>query len=187
MLEALELGRRIRTFRERLDLSREDLATQAGLNPDLVAAAEEGRVYPPLGLLIKVSRALGQRLGTFMDDHFREDPLIVRADERQQALSPRQGTLVGPYRYFSLGRGKTDRHMEPLFVELEPGQPETLSSHEGEEFIIVVTGKVFLRYGGATHTLLPGDTMYYNSIVPHFVGAAGDRPASLFAVIHQPF
>jgi len=186
MPEAPELGRRLRAFRERLDLTREDLATQTGLNPELLAAAEEGRTYPPLGMLLKVARALGQRLGTFMDDHYREDPLIVRADERQRATSPHHGAEEGPYRYFSLGRGKTDRHMEPMFIELEPDQPETPSTHEGEEFVIVVTGEVFLRYGGATHTLLPGDTMYYNSIVPHFVGAKGG-PASVFAVIYQPF
>jgi quercetin dioxygenase-like cupin family protein len=137
-------------------------------------------------MLLKVSRALGQRLGTFMDDHYREDPLIVRADERQRATSPHHGAQDGPYSYFSLGRGKTDRHMEPMFIELKPNQPETTSTHEGEEFVIVVTGEVFLRYGGATHTLLPGDTMYYNSIVPHFVGARGG-PASVFAVIYQPF
>lgn len=187
MPEAVELGRRIQAFRERLDLSREDLAVAAGLHLDLVAAAEEGRIYPPLGMLVKVSRALGQRLGTFMDDHYREDPLIVRAEERREELSPHVGTVAAPYRYFSLGRGKTDRHMEPLFIELEPGQPEVLSSHEGEEFVIVHAGEVLLKYGKAIHTLRAGDTMYYNSIVPHFVGAAGNAPASVYAVIFQPF
>jgi transcriptional regulator with XRE-family HTH domain len=187
MPEAMELGSRIRAFRERLDLSREELAVNAGLNLELITAAEEGRTYPSLGVLLKISRALGQRLGTFMDDHYREDPLIVRADERQRETAPHPGDAQGPYRYFSLGRGKTDRHMEPLFIEIDPGQPETLASHEGEEFIIVVSGEVLLKYGKATHTLRPGDTLYYNSIVPHFLGASGGAPASIYAVIFQPF
>ena len=187
MPEAVELGRRIQSFRERLELTREDLAMSAGLQLDLIVAAEEGRIYPPLGLLLKISRALGLRLGTFMDDHYREDPLIVRADDRKRELSPHEGAVPGPYRYFSLGRGKTDRHMEPLFIELEPGQPETLSSHEGEEFIIVQSGAVTLKYGGAVHTLMEGDSTYYNSVVPHFVGAAGETPATICAVIFQPY
>ena len=187
MPEGLELGRRIKAFRERLELSQEDLARNSGIGVELIVAVEEGRTYPPLGLLLKVSRALGQRLGTFMDDHYREDPLIVRAEERQREMVPLHGGIPGPYHYFSLGRGKTDRHMEPLFIELEPDQPETLSSHEGEEFLIVVSGTVTLRYGRATHQLNPGDTIYYNSIVPHFVGAADGAPATLYAVIFQPF
>jgi len=186
MLEALELGRRIRTFRERLDLTPEDLARNTGVSLELIASAETGATYPSLGTLMKIARALGQRVGTFMDDHVQEEPLIVRAGEPQREVSPHPGA-TGPYRYFSLGRGKTDRHMEPLFMEIEPDQPELLNSHEGEEFIIVVSGEVILRYGATTHRLLPGDTMYYNSIVPHWVGAGGGRQASLYAVLYQPF
>ncbi|WP_306600964.1 XRE family transcriptional regulator [Geothrix sp. 21YS21S-2] len=184
MPEAMELGRRVATFRERLGLSREELAANAGVSAGLVEAVEEGRAYPPLGLLLKVARALGQRLGTFMDDHYREDPLIVRAKDRQGEVPD---AVTGPYRYFSLGRGKTDRHMEPLFIEIGPEEPGTPSSHEGEEFLLVADGEVVVRYGNATHTLRPGDTMYYNSIVPHVVFAGGGRPASIYAVIFQPF
>ena len=181
------LGKRIKAFRERLELTQEELAANAGLPSDLIIAAEEGRAYPPLGQLLKVSRALGQRLGTFMDDQDLDGPLIVRARERQQEPALDPGAVPGSNRYFPLGRGKADRHMEPLFIEMGPGQPETLSSHEGEEFIIVVSGEVFLRYGTTTHSLAPGDSLYYNSIVPHFLGAAGESPASIFAVIFQPF
>ena len=76
--------------------------------------------------------------------------------------------------------------MEPLLVELEPGKEAKPSSHEGEEFLIVVSGEVELLCGREKSVLKPGDTAYYNSIVPHFVGAAGDKPASIYAVIFQP-
>lgn len=186
MLEAKELGRRVANFRERLELSQEALAVNSGLNRELVASIEDGQIYPPIGILLKLSRALGQRLGTFMDDHFREDPLIVRAAERQSDLGPRSGKAEG-YRYFPLGRGKTDRHMEPLFVELPASVSEAASSHEGEEFIVVVDGEVELSYGKDRHVLKAGDSMYYNSIVPHSLRALNDRSASLYAVIFQPF
>ncbi len=187
MTDAQELGNRITKFRERLELTQEQLAVNSGLDSGLISAIEEGQAYPSLGVLLKLSRALGQRLGTFMDDHFRDDPLIVRADERKEALSPHTGEIKSPYRYFSLGRGKTDRHMEPLYIEMTPGQDEKLSSHEGEEFIIVVSGEIILKYGQKSYNLKNGDSMYYNSIVPHFVGAADNKPASIYAVIFQPF
>ncbi|BDU72764.1 cupin domain-containing protein [Mesoterricola silvestris] len=184
MPEAMELGTRIAAFRERLGLSRAELAANAGVAAGVVEAVEEGRAYPPLGTLLKLARALGQRPGTFMDDHYREDPLVVRASDRQREAPD---AVTGPYRYFSLGRGKTDRHMEPLFIEVAPDPAEAPSSHEGEEFLIVLAGEVVVQYGDAVHTLGPGDTMYYNSIVPHLVRAGGGRPASLCAVIFQPF
>lgn len=187
MKDSEELGIRIKNFRERLDLTQDQLAVNSGLDSGLIKAIEGGQAYPSLGVLMKLSRALGQRLGTFMDDHFRDDPLIVRSSERQAEVSPHLGDVSGPYRYFSLGRGKTDRHMEPLYIEMNPDQDEKLSSHEGEEFIIVISGEITLKYGKKEFNLKPGDSMYYNSIVPHFVGAALGKPASIYAVIFQPF
>ena len=61
-----------------------------------------------------------------------------------------------------------------------------LSSHEGEEFIIVVSGEVVLRYGQNTYQLREGDSMYYNSVVPHQVVAANGAPASIYAVVYMP-
>ncbi len=48
-------------------------------------------------------------------------------------------------------------------------------------------GEIVLHYGKKTFNLKSGDSFYYNSIVPHFVGAAGGKPASIYAVIFQPF
>jgi transcriptional regulator with XRE-family HTH domain len=180
------LGRRIVTFRERLEMSREELAKATGLDISLLQAIEAEQVYPALGVLMKLARALGQRLGTFMDDQYREDPLIIRTEERTQEVAHHKGDTPAPYRYFPLGRGKTDRHMEPLFIEIDPHTEQTVSSHEGEEFIIVVSGEVELCYGRKRFTLQPGDTIYYNSIVPHAVSTAGDAPASLYAVVYMP-
>ena len=82
------LSIRIKNFRERLDMSQEALAKAAGLDLALVQAIETEQVYPAMGVLVKLSRALGQRLGTFMDDQFHEDPLIVRKAERTVADGP---------------------------------------------------------------------------------------------------
>jgi len=181
-----KLGSRIRTYREKLGLSVEDLAKNTGIEPALITNVEEGKTYPSIGVMVKLSRALGQRLGTFTDDHFREDPLIVRKDERKAETLPHRGEGNNGYNYYLLGKGKTDRHMEPFFIQIEPMDSVEFSSHEGEEFIIVVSGEVVLRYGKKTYQLKEGDSMYYNSVVPHHVGAANGAPASIYAVIYMP-
>ncbi len=182
-----KLGNRIKTYRERLGLPIEELAKNAGIDEELVRNIENGAVYPAIGVLVKLSRALGQRLGTFMDDQFIPDPLIVRSSERREETTPHHGAGPGNYHYYPLGKGKADRHMEPLYIEIEPTEERYLSSHEGEEFIIVVRGEVELIYGKEKHRLKAGDSMYYNSVVPHEVMAAGNATAAIYAVVYTPF
>ena len=76
-----KVGRRIRTFREKLDMSIYDLAQRSGIDEKVINSIEKGEVLPALGVLTKLSRALGQRLGTFMDDQFKPDPIITRAKD----------------------------------------------------------------------------------------------------------
>jgi len=182
-----KLGTRIRTYRERLGLTPEELAKNAGLDLALLNHIEENKAYPAIGVLVKLSRALGQRLGTFMDDQFIDDPLIVRANERKDETEGPRGAGPDHAHYYALGKGKTDRHMDPFYIEFNGRGEKQLSSHEGEEFIIVVTGKVELIYGTQKYTLGPGDSMYYNSVVPHHVGSATDGPATIYAAVYTPF
>jgi len=183
------VGERIRAFREKQNLSLADLAGRTGLEESFLSAVETKDLYPSLGPLLKIARALGVRLGTFLDDHVSRDPLIVRLGERTEEFRMHQaGDKPASHNYFSLGKGKTDRHMEPFFIIMNPEAEEDkkLSSHEGEEFIVVVTGQVQLVYGRETTVLGPGDSLYYNSVVPHNLSAAGEGPASIYAVLYFP-
>jgi Predicted transcription factor, homolog of eukaryotic MBF1 len=179
-----KLGKRVCTFREKLGLTQEELAVNAGLELSVIKSIESGDTYPPLGIIVKISRALGQKVSTFMDDQFQKDPVITRNNERAEEDAPHAG-MGSKYHYFPLGKGKTDRHMEPLFIRIDAGIKEDLSSHEGEEFIIVVSGKIKLKYGQETHILEAGDSLYYNSIVPHYLVAEGG-PAEIYAVLYVP-
>ncbi|NYT11266.1 MAG: cupin domain-containing protein [Methanomassiliicoccales archaeon] len=187
MSSSEKLGTRIRTYRERLGLDVEELAKNSGVDTVLIESIEKGDVYPAINVLVKIARALGQRLGTFMDDQFVNDPLIVAHGDRQEETSSVIGGVEGHYHYYPLGKGKTDRHMEPFFIKIDPCDGKTLSSHEGEEFIIVVSGEVELIYGKATYDLKAGDSMYYNSLVPHYLGAKGDSRAEIYATLFMPF
>ncbi|GHU86460.1 hypothetical protein FACS189473_5690 [Spirochaetia bacterium] len=76
--------------------------------------------------------------------------------------------------------------MEPFIVDIEADAEQGKSSHEGEEFIHVLEGSLALEYGAASHTLNEGDSVYYDSIVPHRVLAGGGKPARILAVIYTP-
>jgi transcriptional regulator with XRE-family HTH domain len=183
MADNNKLGKRISKYREQMGLTQEQLAINSGLSLESIKEYESGISYPPIGSLIRLSRSLGQRVGTFTDDQFNPDPIVVRKSDRVEEASSHGDK--GDYQYYPLGKGKTDRHMEPLFIRVGEEESYELSSHEGEEFIIVVTGKILFIYGKERKILEPGDSAYYNSVVPHYVGAI-DGPAEIYAVLYTP-
>ena len=182
-----KLGERIRGYRERLGMTVDVLAQQSGVDAGVINAIESGDVYPVLGVMLKLSRALGQRLGTFMDDQYRPDPIITRSGERAADQISHKSAKAGGFEYFPLGSGKTDRHIEPFYIEIAGDATAQLSAHEGEEFIVVIEGEVALTYGGENYILGAGDSAHYNSVVPHIVKAAGGRSAGIYAVVFTPF
>ena len=180
-----KVGTRIRTYRERLSMSVADLAQKSGIDAKVIDSIENGTVLPALGVLTKISRALGQRLGTFTDDQFTPDPVITRAEDLQKVAGTELNDLG--YASHSLAQGKPDRHMDPFRIEFAANGVEAMSSHEGEELIICIAGEVELTYGTQKTVLKPGDTAYYNSVVRHGLRAVGGNPASIYGIVFMPF
>lgn len=185
-----KIGSRIAGLMKQRKISLDDLVERTGLQREfLEQIGDEKEYFPSLGPLLKISRALGVRLGTLLDDQVSKDPLIVRKDEKKKeiAMLPDKDKPVA-LRFFSLGQSKTDRHMEPFFIEILPesAQDKKLSSHEGEEFIVVTQGEVEVIYGTETHLLKAGDSIYYNSVVPHYVSCASKTKACIYAVLYIP-
>lgn len=81
--------------------------------------------------------------------------------------------------------------MEPFVINVEytsPNEMSTLSHHEGEEFIYVLNGNVVVRYGDETYNLEQGDSIYFDSIVPHNISVpAPEQQAKVLAVVYTPF
>ena len=77
--------------------------------------------------------------------------------------------------------------MEPFVIDMQRDEEEhDLSSHEGEEFIYILEGEVELIYGQNTYLLYPGDSLYYDSIIPHHIHAHTEN-AKILAVLYTPF
>ena len=183
-----KVGARIKRLREGKSLSIDELSARSALSVDFLHEVEEDNVYPSLGPLLKIARVLGIRLGTLLDDQISQDPLIMRVEDRREELTMLKGKdKPVALKFHSLGRGKKDRHMEPFYIEIlpEPIEDKKLSSHEGEEFIVVLSGEVEIFYGQETCVLKQGDSVYYNSVIPHYVSCRGDR-AEIYAVLYFP-
>jgi len=184
-----QVGQRIRTYMERQNISLDKLSTLTGLDEKFLSTVVDDHVYPSLGPLVKIARALNVRLGTFLDDQISADPLVVRHQGKQEELNMLRGKgKPVALKYYSLGGGKSDRHMEPFYIEMlpEPEKEKEFSSHEGEEFFVVHSGQIEVVYGTETYVLEAGDSIYYNSIVPHYVSCKGSSPASIYATIYVP-
>ncbi len=184
-----KLGEKIRMFREKHAITTDELAARAGIDAKLIEKIEKGELVPYLSPLIKLSRALGVRLGTFLDDQASEGPVVSKAGDMAESKRVRgiDNDTDADRTFYSLAVNKASRHMEPLIVELtySEGEKTPLSSHEGEEFVYVLEGKIEVIYGKETHLLEAGESIYYDSVVEHDVRAAGVN-AKILAVIHEP-
>lgn len=185
------VGAKIRQIREIRKVSLEDLAERSGMDINLVQEIEHGKNIPSLAPLIKIARALGVRLGTFLDDVDSYGPVVVRSGEHQKgARFTSQASAAREHlNFFSLAFDKAGRNMEPFIVEIEPGQKSdfTMSSHEGEEFIYVLDGEIDINYGKEVYHLAKGDSIYIDSIVSHNVHSGNHLPARVLAVVYAPF
>ena len=186
-------GERIAEIRKTYSISREDLSERSGVSVDLITKIEDDGHIPDLAPLIKISRGLGVRLGTLLDDHEQLGPVICRAGEAAEGNRFKTGLPDGRadignhgLTFNALAADKNGRHMEPFIVTIEPDAKQEKSAHEGEEFIYVLEGKLALEYGMDKDTLNTGDCVYYDSIVPHRVVSANNNPVKILAVVYTP-
>jgi len=187
------VGSKIKGIRETKNLSIEEVSERSGLSAEQINSIENDQHLPSLGPLIKIARALGVRLGTFLDDNDELGPVVCRAAEREEdhSISFSNGTAIARknMEYHSLAKQKAGRHMEPFIIDIQPNEEQTftLSAHEGEEFIYCMEGQIEIAYGKEKYVLNEGDSIYYDSIVKHHVHGAPGKSAKILAVVYIPF
>jgi mannose-6-phosphate isomerase-like protein (cupin superfamily) len=165
------------------------LAERSGLSIKQVESIESNALLPSLGVIIRISRALGIRIGTLLDDTVKEGPAIVREKDRTSAgsFSTSEAASREHMNFFSLAPNKAGRHMEPFVVEIAPGKDTEIikSSHEGEEFLFVMEGSITVAYGTDVFELIKGDSIYLDSIVPHQVTTRAPF-AKILGIVYVP-
>lgn len=185
------VGPKIKGMREFKHISLEEMSQRSGLSVEQISSIENDQYLPSLGPLIKIARALGVRLGTFLDDNNELGPVVCRAEKSTSGISFSNDSVDARQNmvYHSLARQKTGRMMEPFVIDVQPSE-EThfkLSSHEGEEFIYVLEGQIEVDYGKDTYRLSEGDSIFYDSIVEHHVHGVAEKAARILAVVYIPF
>jgi transcriptional regulator with XRE-family HTH domain len=185
--QEIRVGEKIKTLRESKGLSLKEVADLTGFSTALLSQMENHLVSPSLGTMIKLANALGVKVGDFLGETHGEPFTIVRKDERKSVsrFASKDGVKYG-YSYESLGFEKKNRRMEPFIVTLEPATVKTTktSVHEGEEFIFVLDGEMEVILGNHTDVLYQGDSIYYDSTIPHRVQCHQDKITKILAVLY---
>jgi transcriptional regulator with XRE-family HTH domain len=182
----VNVGEKVRYVREEKTLSLEDVSRRTGIDIPLLKQIENGTVSPPLGVIIKLAKALDMKMGYFISGEENRAYTIVRRNDRKviSRYDSRRQKQYG-YEYESLAPHKKDRHMEPFMVTLEPVETEGgRSTHDGQEFIFVLQGNMEVCLGEEVHILEPGDAIYYDSSVPHLVKCHGNEATRILAVLY---
>lgn len=153
------------------------LARATGFTKSYLSKIENARKVPPIGSLSRIAVALDSDIAGFFDSGpgVRDAGVcVVRAGERRPVV--RGGTAFG-YDYLSLAYRKHDKKMEP-FIFTFPAKIDShvFFDHAGEEFLFVLKGRIEFQVGGERWVLREGDSLYFDSHIPHrgwsFGGAA---------------
>ena len=185
------VGEKVKAIRESKEISREELAERSTLTVAQVVSIEEDEELPSLAPLIKIARTLGVRLGTFLDDLDENGAVICRKDQSsKKGIDFTNGAMNGQthMEYHSLSSSKQNRHMESFIIEVSNKNDDKFdsSSHEGEEFIYVLEGNIEVDYGKEKYQLSQGDSIYYDSIIPHHIHVHANTTAKILAVVYTP-
>ncbi len=177
-----QIAERLKGLREVLELTPEEVAESCQLTVDQYLGMESGEKDISVSALQKISRKYGIALDVLM---FGEEPKM------SSYFLTRCGTGVSvertkAYKYQSLASGFRGRSMDPFIVTVEPKPEDTpiyFNSHEGQEFNWVIEGRMLLNINGKELILNPGDSLYFNSSIPHGMKALDGKTVKFLAVI----
>ena len=163
------IGAKIRALRLKKKMGLVELGRHSGLSPALLSKLERGRLFPTLPTLLRIALVFSVGLDYFFAGA-REKPLVavVRKAERVQ-LPERQDGKEMSYRFESLDYPATERRFNSYYAEFLPVARDNvrLHTHAGVEFIYTLKGRLNVHIDGQEHALESGDSMYFDSGVPH--------------------
>jgi transcriptional regulator with XRE-family HTH domain len=166
-----EIGKILRLFREKISKKQGDVAAKAGISTSMLSQIERGAVSPSIDTLVAVCVALELDVADLFRRISPEPPLrILRRGKRLF-------TAAKGVRFEQLSRSADTSHpAELLLVEIEPGKQAGVSDngHEGVEMGYVLEGNATLFVNGNEFKLSKGDSVSYNSHLPHKLVNTGD-------------
>lgn len=187
---ALNLGSQIRNLRTQRGYTLEKVSNLTGLSKPHLSQIENDIVSPPIATLLKISGALGVKIGYFFQDSPSDNRIVVtRKEDRanvREGYRNREFSNIG-YKYELLANQFIDKYMEPFVVYMEPRKEDDLifNNHRGEEFVFVLKGQLEFHCGEKVLVLNPGDSLYFDAKIPHAYRGINDV-AQFVGVLFSP-
>jgi len=169
-----QVGGRLRAVRVRQDLTLVDVSTTTGISRSTLSRLETGQRRPTLELLLTLSHAYRVPL-----DHLVAAP--EQGDHRLR-LRPRRvkGRTVIPLT-------RQPGAMQAWKIVVPTGQTEPqLRSHEGSEWLFVLSGRLRLLLGEEDPVLRPGEVVSFDTATAHWFGSTGGEPAEVLSIFARP-
>lgn len=183
-LSEYRIGEKLRTLRLKKKMGLVELGKHTGLSPALLSKIERGRLFPTLPTLLRIALVFSVGLEFFFSGA-REKPLVVVVRKHDRVSLPeRPGAVDVAYRFESLEYPATERRFNAYLAEFFPLDPDRLRphTHPGVEFIYTIQGKLIVGVGGEDRTLHAGDSIYFDSTLPHTYRRSGGHACRAIVV-----
>jgi transcriptional regulator with XRE-family HTH domain len=177
-----EIAQRLRGLRDIMEVSTEELAEVCHVSREEYLGYESGEKDIPVSALQNISKKYKVELTALL---FGDEPNMKSFFLTRKG----QGTAMertSAYKYQALAAGFIGRKADPFIVTVEPvpeSLPMHLNSHSGQEFNLVLEGKLLLKIDGHDLILSEGDSLYFDSTLPHGMRALDGKPVKFLAVI----
>ena len=183
-MDEKQIARNIKKIRLESHMSQERLAELSGITKGYISKIEKSNTAPPLSTLSKIAHALNVDITMLTAEglEFPEDLdiCVVRKGEGKKISS---ATLEG-YHYEALAHQKSGKNMEP-FLLMPAFDEKAIFSHDGEEFMYILEGVHEFVYDNKKYTLHEGDSIYFDSRIPHTGRSMGKKRAKILAVMYS--
>lgn len=172
---------RLKQLRRQKRWSLETLAEQAGLTKSYLSKVERGLSVPSIAVALRLAKELGANVEElFSDQASSNDIAITRSSERTLF----RHTETDKPLIQSIASGSSAKKMHP-FV-LYPAADFSVSAfkeHDGEEFLFVHVGSIEVAFPTGNVELNAGDSLYFNSLVPHKIRTIGVAQAEVLVLV----
>jgi len=170
-----EIGKNIRALRLASEATLDEVASRAGLTKGALSKIETGQTSSPISTLLAVSSALGVHLSEFFRERERSvDYVLTRKGKGRHVVC--DGTQLG-YSYEALAVDFPGKPVEPFLLTISPGDAEGKFQHKGHEFIHLLAGRIAFSLAGAEFVMGVGDSLYFDSSIPHSLKLMGKTQA----------
>lgn len=181
-----DVGSKVRGLRKEKGLTLAGLSEATGLSPAIVSQIERGLANPSFITLARLSHGLGMPVGKLFPAHTGvKSPVVRKADRRnlKGVVPESSGDAV-----YELLTPDLNGTIEALWVVSPPGEGPVDGpfEHYGEEVGIVISGKKNVYLGDQKYVLEEGDTITYDSTIPHWYENCYDEPCVAIWVISPP-